>query len=368
MKVVDLHPEELFDKEEAGTLSEAERARLDAHVARCDACRLERQLRADFADELGDDVEESRFPSSYLVEIVAGASREEPAAAPKAAPEVTAPEEPEPAPVRRAPRRRTRITWLLAAAAVACVGVAAASETSSGRWIRRVVGVDATEIETNVADAFAPHASTQGGVAGTKAVRPVEQPESPSSAASVFVEPAPAPAPPAPPSVEPEVVRDVAPVVAHATTASVPRAAAPAPTATARSAPADQGRWAAEPEGASALLEEANVARRRGDYARAIVLGRRLQGAYPDTREAHISQATLGRLLLDTGDPAGALASFDAYLAKPGGELDEAVMVGRGIALDRLGRADEAKRAWSALLEAFPSTPYAEHARSRTGR
>jgi outer membrane protein assembly factor BamD (BamD/ComL family) len=42
-------------------------------------------------------------------------------------------------------------------------------------------------------------------------------------------------------------------------------------------------------------------------------------------------------------------------------------MVGRATALERLGRADEASRAWGALLAAFPETPYAAHARARLG-
>ena len=51
MNVIDVHPDDLFDRELAGTLTEEERARLDAHVAKCEACQLERQLRADFRAE-----------------------------------------------------------------------------------------------------------------------------------------------------------------------------------------------------------------------------------------------------------------------------------------------------------------------------
>lgn len=354
MKVVDLHPEELFDKLEAGSLTEAERARLDAHVARCDACRLEMQLRADFAGELGDDAEDSRFPSHYLVEIIAGA--EKAAAEPPApAPEPPAPAETDEERVvalpRRSTLRRTRLVWLVAAAAVAVVGVAGASETSGGRWIRHVVGVDATESESAPPEVKAP---TPAKTTATSLHAPT-------------AEPAPAPAP----EPEPESVAAPEPValVAAAPVVKAPVAVAKVPVVAPAPVPTDRGRWAAaaEPEGAAALLEEASVARRRGDYGRAITLARRLHAGYPETREAHLSQATLGRLLLDTGDAAGALASFDAYLSKRGGELDEPVMVGRAIALDRLGRAADGKQAWSALLDAFPSSPYAEHARSRAG-
>ena len=52
MKIVDLHPEDLFDKELLDELTDSERARLEAHLERCSTCRFEREVRADFADEL----------------------------------------------------------------------------------------------------------------------------------------------------------------------------------------------------------------------------------------------------------------------------------------------------------------------------
>jgi hypothetical protein len=52
VSVVDLHPENLLDKEIRGELDGAERQRLEIHLAQCATCRLERQLRADFALDL----------------------------------------------------------------------------------------------------------------------------------------------------------------------------------------------------------------------------------------------------------------------------------------------------------------------------
>ena len=40
-------------------------------------------------------------------------------------------------------------------------------------------------------------------------------------------------------------------------------------------------------------------------------------------------------------------------------------MAGRATALEKLGRAGDARRAWESLLVLFPSTPYAAHARAR---
>jgi TolA-binding protein len=264
--------------------------------------------------------------------------------------------------------RRARWTVLIAAAAVAVVGVAAASETAGGHWIRRIVGVEATQsVDEGGAATLAPRgaATTALQDVGTREAATQTPSEAPSA---VVVEP----------TEQERPSGDVARSPSEAVAAAAVHAAAPVHVASPVSpvslaappvgAP-DHARWApsAEPEGASSLLEEATSARRGGDYARAITLSRRLQASFPDSREAHVSQAALGRLLLDTGDPTGALASFDGYLARRGGQLDEAVMVGRAIALDRLGRTDEARRAWSALLAAFPSSPYADHARSRAG-
>ncbi|HEX2678114.1 MAG TPA: hypothetical protein VHM19_15775, partial [Polyangiales bacterium] len=53
MSVVDIHPEELIDKLEAGTLAAAERARLVTHLTACDVCRFELGLRRDLIEDLG---------------------------------------------------------------------------------------------------------------------------------------------------------------------------------------------------------------------------------------------------------------------------------------------------------------------------
>ena len=118
---------------------------------------------------------------------------------------------------------------------------------------------------------------------------------------------------------------------------------------------------------AGSLLAEANEARRSSDEGRALALHRRLQTEFPTSREAHASHGVMGRMLLDRGDAAGALASFDAYRARGHGPLDESVLVGRATALERLGRAEEARAPWAELLSAFPNSPYAGHARLRSG-
>jgi hypothetical protein len=69
-------------------------------------------------------------------------------------------------------------------------------------------------------------------------------------------------------------------------------------------------------------------------------------------------------MLLDDGDAPGALRSFDDYLRR-GGPLGEDVMLGRALALQRLGRADDESAAWSALLASYPASVHATRARRR---
>ncbi|MDB4934435.1 MAG: hypothetical protein JWP87_1407, partial [Labilithrix sp.] len=116
MSVVDIHPEDLLDKDARDELSGDERMRLEAHLVRCSACRAERVLRADFADELaGED-----RPSAVFGLVQGALAAPRPAAI---APDETDDASPKPMPeldavpgLRRRPRRTA--AFLLVAAAV----------------------------------------------------------------------------------------------------------------------------------------------------------------------------------------------------------------------------------------------------------
>jgi outer membrane protein assembly factor BamD (BamD/ComL family) len=119
--------------------------------------------------------------------------------------------------------------------------------------------------------------------------------------------------------------------------------------------------------GAVELFDAESHARRRGEYVRALSLHRELEARFGLSKEAQASRAVTGRLLLDRGNADAALACFDSYLASGSGDLGEEVLVGRATALEKLSQMDEARAAWQDLLERFPTTPYAPHAKARLG-
>ena len=113
-----------------------------------------------------------------------------------------------------------------------------------------------------------------------------------------------------------------------------------------------------------ALFERAGKLRREGRGEAAIAVYRRLEETFPDAREARLSFALAGQLLLERGQPSEALAQFDRHL-KIGGEVDEEALVGRAAALEQLQRTADAIATWKSLLERHPGSVYAARARAR---
>ncbi len=120
----------------------------------------------------------------------------------------------------------------------------------------------------------------------------------------------------------------------------------------------------AEPD-ALAIFSRATQARVTGETAEAIRDFRTVVSRFPNSPEAALSHAALGRLLLDRGDAASALESFDAYLSSNNQLLREDVQGSRAMALQVLGRADEERSAWEAVLHDYPSGVFAPRARTR---
>jgi len=359
-RVVDLHPEELLDRDARGELSPAEEVRLQAHLSRCAACRFERQLRLDFAGELASDDEPSLPSVERLALLGTSMTKRAPADSPRLPAAETAPrEDARRPPARRRVSRVSRATWLLAAAAVLAVSVAGATGAGQRAW-SRILGEPAPVIPTlsetatppgHVAAKHAPRHLTAPTPTAIEVAREARVEPLPVPSTLDVLVPSPAAAPLAP----------VTPTLSVAASHSAGSGSAPAAHHSSRA------EGAAHAQGAAALFEAATEARRQGSYARAVELQRELLSRYPRSRESHVAHETLGRLLLDRGDPSGAFASFDTYLAEGSGELGEEAMVGRATALERLGRSAQAVDAWHALLAAYPETPYAAHARSRLG-
>jgi TolA-binding protein len=333
--LAEIHPDDLLDREARGELSSVERLRLDEHLATCSVCCFERDVRADFR---GDFEELARLD---------------------AAP---------PPPSTRQPRGRKRVAsrmrvTALAAAALLFAG-AAAAEWSNLLGRRALSSVVESAGSSEVAPApAAPQKPRSDLRRGTPApigsdiesdigndgengapLDGVTEPDVLASSSSAPIAPLPH-------------------ALARAAVAAGPaRTAVVAAVPLASSAPAD----ATPPASASTLFSEAGDARRRGAYDDAERLYGELAQRFPQSPEALNAHAILARLLLDRGDAAGALVHFDAYLRSGAGSLREEAMVGRALALERLGRASDEAAAWNALLDAYPQSVHAARARARS--
>ena len=115
---------------------------------------------------------------------------------------------------------------------------------------------------------------------------------------------------------------------------------------------------------AAALFASANEARRAGRTREALRLYRDLERRHPESPEAKLSHAIVGRMLIDE-DPKAALGEFDRYLGEGKGTLSEEALVGRALSLQKLGRQAEERAAWEALLRTYPNSIHAARARAR---
>lgn len=300
MTAPDLHPEDLIERDEQGRLTASERVRLEAHVRHCVACRVERMARVDFQDEAE--------PLPEGAEVMRVIARLLP---PNAA------------------RKRARSVLtsgfgraLLGAAVALVTGLGIAAVRSPNIWSRA----------RRTASAMVAAPSSRGAAPATEGVGGVD-PAPRMSGADLAVNPN----------------RSEGDSLRPRDFGSTPAVSVSAP--------------AADRPSASALFERAAAARHAGDHSRAADLYRSLIQAFPGSPEAHTALALLGRMLLDEGDDDSAVAQFDRYLQSKG-VLEQDALVGRALALERLGRTADASRAWLAILRSYPNSAHADRART----
>jgi hypothetical protein len=310
---VDMHPEDLLDREQYGLLSSEEQRRLDEHCVQCSACAVVRKVTRDFVRERqvnsADPVMLDRLVEAALESFAPTSARH--------------------AAVAFVPRRR-RKPWAVAAVVMFAATGAAASFLSVRRdVVERFVPMMRVVHEPRLLPASMPIAKK--AVAAPAPVEPVPERIVPSLPLSLNIR-VPAPREPVAAPVKPKAVEAATPTVT-----------------------ADQ------------LYKALTDAQHRHDTSQAMQLYRRLQRQFPGSPEEATSTYTVGRLLYDSGeDTSEALDLFNRYLAEsPNGTLAEEARVGRALALQRMGRSSEERQAWLDLLSAHPRSVHADRARRR---
>jgi hypothetical protein len=418
VKVIDVHPEELLDRELRGVLSDEQRVLLDLHLARCESCRLERLLRADFAADAArtGDADMQSFVLGALQRVASVEAASVPLVSPLARPRARFDAGNG---VQAGARRRW--STLLAVACVLLVATGAAASRSA--WVERIYRITFGEVAIDEARpardkhvgarAFARESSSAS--AGVRAAAAAERQTSSATgrAASATLAAADTESTAAAESPGP-VVRSNATHVqrpARERKGSAPRAlyssyraarrtaritnvssaplsarapegalrpAAAAPTSQVLPAPAaaaptpeqlaQEAARVAQQAAATALFEQANQARRQGRLEPAATLYEKLQREYAGSSEARLSHAISGRMWLDAGNAFAAEGAFERYLATGDRALREEAMTGRALSLERLGRKAAADAAFAELLQAYPYSSYAPLAKKRLGQ
>jgi len=359
MKVVDIHPEELIDKLNEGSLTIAERERLDAHLALCSSCRFEIAVRSDLAEDV--PAFEERPPLTFT----GGAPRQR---------ALSAPREPMAPQVSHSLRARSRRRWplvMLAAALVLCAGGAMGAVITgavSAQWLGFAPAPKPAESSVHVSEAKAAAKVKRAVAAPAASLAPAI--ESIASSAARSSVPAPEPgatiALPKPvPAVSPSVA--VAPLRRAEAARSTSEKQSNSSVGTFAAVPAAAGTAEAPATrvDAATMFADANRARRDGNADRAVGLYRALQSRYPNSSESELSRALLAQLLLDRGNPEAALAGFDRYLAEDTPVLSAEALVGRARALEQLGKSTQAAAAWRQVQSRFPGSVHARLATTR---
>jgi tetratricopeptide (TPR) repeat protein len=377
--VIAFHPDDLLDRELRGLLSDDERGRLDAHLAGCAVCRLERSLRADFAEEAAVMVAPKGL-SSFVTAALQEAQAQDGNAPPLVAQALL------PASAGRGRVSRRYAGALLVAAVL---GMSAVAFARTG-WVEATMRVAEEQVAAVLGKAKPkkrvqrPRSSDKPPTTVAPGPSAIARPASLETSASSLLAPAPLPVTLGAAGRAPTGTRKpraLARALAVQAAQGVSADSAPAssvvpdaPAAKAVAAPlsveapvasAEIRSVPAGPSAAELLFEQATRQRRAGHVDAAVATYRTLIAEYGASPEARRCQALLGRLLLDTARMAPALDAFDTYLGSRDVALREDALAGRARALAALGRESQAHRAYAELLREYPRTSYAAWARTR---
>ncbi|MCA2981703.1 MAG: zf-HC2 domain-containing protein [Myxococcaceae bacterium] len=320
MTAPDLHPEELLDRAASGALSVDERARLDAHLAVCPACRFELQARADFAalPDVAPQVDD------LVTRALAGLPQ-------------------------RAPPVRRRPPVAMVAATLVLVGFSSLAALRLAPALAAMLGLSRpVSVAPSPPPAVAPVARRPARPPPEAGLPPPEAPASDDAPQRVVgVEPplnehAAGPQRKSPPPLSPSPTPTTQPPLPLI---SVPVTVDEQPTA-------------------DALFRAATRARTGGNREEAERLYRELAARFPASEQAVVAHAVLGRLLLDLGRPAEGLRELEATLDGGPSALREDALAHRALALDAMNDP-RAGAAWGQLLAEFPESIHARRARER---
>ena len=309
MNPPDIHPEALLDRARSGSLGFEEQRLLDKHLSRCSVCRFELSL----APALYAHIPLSNDDDALVARVLDRAT------APRGIRRI------------RFGRALTRRALLLVAALAIVSAASAAVYSRLPRAIAPPVPapVVVDHVGTNVPPASGSEPPADSPVASVDRIDHVDQHETPRAAAP------PSAAPSTEKSREPSAKSNLAPRAPEATCAD--------------------------------LFRKANQVRRNGAAEEAITLYRDLESKCAGSTEEISSRVLVGRIYLDRlADSRRALAAFDSYLAAgTSGPLREDALIGRALALGKLGRRGEEESAWNTLLANYPDSIYAEKAKAR---
>lgn len=297
-------PDDLVMRGHRNELSQIESRTLNAHLAQCADCRASLAAAALF-----DAIPDAQPGDKDLVALVAARATKR--------------------------RRSPRTTHWLQQAVVASV-LALGAGVAAATWL----GLERRSLSLDPSPSVAPLHDR----APRRIRRPQENAvESPHAALQESpqgsLEGPPTAAPPQKPSLPP---RSVASFHLEAPAPSLPAAVAEIPE-----------------RNAASLFAEANTVRRAGDLRRAISLYQALRREFPTSSQALLAAVSAADLQLGLGEPAAALAAYEAYLTRsPGGALTEEALFGRARCLGRLGHTSAERRAWEELVLHYPRSAY----------